>query len=276
MLFLCLLGVTVIYLWTAWRAALGIGSWPGQPSGDAFLSEHPESVNAQHKRQQERIAQLQQEIEELSRANTALEQDRQKAEAAREREERDTAFYRELAGKVLEGELKVPGTLAEAAVSNGRLMAKITMLNKKWGDTVPPEGTPEAAAYNKDREEVIADTASMMKFLGDESHVSEITSNPDSVRQFQSLSIYGALNLSEDQWRGIDLTLSGFYTNGFANRLNTGARPQTGIDAWNQQRAALSRAAFSAVSSRLTPEQAARFEELYSKDNWLWTISTGM
>ena len=97
-----------------------------------------------------------------------------------------------------------------------------------------------------------------------------------NISQFQSRSLYGALGLGDDQWRQVDRVLAAYYQEGFARHLDGRNRPAAGVEAWQQQRAELSRRAFAAVNTHLAPEQASQFQKLYQGENWLWAVESSL
>ena len=103
-----------------------------------------------------------------------------------------------------------------------------------------------------------------------------IITKRENIAQFQSRFLSGALDLQDEQWRQVDRTLAAYYQEGFTRHLDREVRPSTETDAWQRQRADLSRRAFAAVNARLTPEQAVRFQKLYQGETWLWAVGSGI
>ena len=206
--------------------------------------------------------------------DTALEKARQDVKAVRRQDKRDARFWQALAVKYSDKNLKTPKNLDEAAVFVGSWMAEVDRLKAKWGEKVPPEGTPEASEYQKDQEKLMTEMASWGKFVADPKALAPLA-DPDNLAQFQTLSLSGALNLNEGQMEEIDAALSTCLEEADARGLNTRAPPQTGAAAWNQARTELGRRAFTDVNALLSPEQSAVFTNLYAGNAWLWTLVVG-
>ena len=212
--------------------------------------------------------------EQADATNMALKKLRQNAKAARRQEKRDAKFWAAFAVKYADKNLRPPGNLDEAAVAAGCWMAEVAQLKAKWGEKVPPAGTPEASAYEQDQEKLMTEMAAWGKFVADPNALAPLA-EPDRLAQFQTLSLSGALNLNEGQMQQIDAALSACLEDADARGLNTRVPPQTGATAWNQARTELARRAFNDVNAFLSPEQSAVFTNLYAGNAWLWTLVVG-
>ena len=153
-------------------------------------------------------------------------------------------------------------------------MAEVARSKAKWGEKVPPEGTPEASEYQKDQEKLMTGMAAWGKFVADPKALAPLA-DPDNLAQFQTLSLSGALNLGEDQMQRINAALSTCLEEADARGLNTRTPPPTDAAAWNQARTEIGRRAFNDVNALLSPEQSAVFTNLYSGNAWLWTLVVG-
>lgn len=171
------------------------------------------------------------------------------------------------------GKLEVPQTVAEAAVFAGKLHRMASDFALKWGGKAPPEGTPEAAAYQKEMEAVTTNFAAVMKSFGDNS-LEEVIAKPASVAQFQSLQLYGSLELNEAQLQQLEATLNRYYTEGYGRKLNGASRPKEGVEAWQQQQDSLNQRAYKEIQTMLSPQQRADFTRYY-KPSFLWEVNMG-
>ena len=212
--------------------------------------------------EQARRKRLKADDQQLKQANAALEDARQQAEADKKRAEKAAEGMAELNGKLLDASLKVPRTASEAAALMGQNLSAETKFKQKWGDNPPAVGTPEADEYAKEKDALVTQSAALLKFLSDGKNAS-LLARPDSVAQFQATSLVGAIGLRDDQAQSVNTALDGYYQQFFTQGLNEEDRPETGIDAWQLQRFALSKQAYAAVTTLLTPEQAAAFHNIY-------------
>ena len=210
------------------------------------------------------------ERRKLKQVNAALEDASQKAEAGKQRAEQSAEMMAELTSKLLDSSLKMPQTVSEAAALMGQDLADAAQFKKKWGGVVPPEGTPEAAEYAKEHEQLVGESAALMKFMSDKENAA-LLAQPGNLAQFKTVSLATALGLSDDQTQQIGAALNGYYQTFFSQGLNWDARPDTGIDAWNGRRGDLSQQAATDIVSRLTPEQATMFRTIYPHPQ-IWMI----
>lgn len=244
-------------------------SAPTQP-----LDEHIALAETQLKKTQTSYDDLLRERNQLAHTNVALADARLKSEKDKARAEQTSELMTGIASKLADdGQLQVPQTVAEAAVFAGQLHRTATDFTAKWGSEAPPEGTPESAAYHKEMDALTTDFAALMKSFGANS-LESIAKAPSSIAQFQGLQLYGALQLSDTQWQQLDGALNRYFTEGFARKLDGAARPATGVDAWEQQRTALSQRAFTEIQAMLTPQQRADFDRLYNS-SFLWNFNIG-
>ena len=237
------------------------------------LEERIQLTEAQLKKAQANYAEVLRERDQLAKTNSALDDARLKAEKAQARAEQGAALMAGITSKLSDGQLQVPQTVAEAAVYAGLSQRTAADFHTKWGDKAPAEGTPESAAYHQDMDAVTTSLATAMKSLGADG-MEDTYKKPASLAQFQSLQLYGSLQLNDTQWQQLDGTLNRYYAEGFNRKLEGASRPEAGEDAWEQQRDALSQRAFNEVQALLTPQQRADFSRLY-KSTFLWELNIG-
>ena len=251
--------------WTP--AARGVSSAEAKNSATRPASDQGMSASEAIRRER-----LSLELRKLKQANAALADARQKAEAGRQRTEKNAEITTELTGKLLDGNLKVPQTMSEAATLIGRSLADAAQFKKKWGGILPAAGTPEAAEYATEHDQLVGASAALMKFMSDEKNAA-LLAQPDNLAQFRTTSLASALELPDGQTQQIGAVLDGYYQTFFSQGLNSDARPETGEDAWNQRRYDLSRQAVADIVSHLTPSQAANFQTLYpDAGTWMFQI----
>ena len=205
---------------------------------------------------------LQAEGQPLKETSADLDQARRQAEADKKRADKNTQMMAELNAKLVDPNLKVPQTVSEAALLKGQNLADAARFQQKWGDSAPAAGTPEADEYAREQDALVTQSAALLKFLTDEKNSAPLAER-DNLVQFQAASLAGALDLRDDQAQAVNTVLDGYYQQFYEQGLNTTARPETGFDAWRQQRLALSQQAYAAVAALLTPEQAAAFHNAY-------------
>jgi hypothetical protein len=244
-----------------------------QPSA-ATLDERIQLTEIQLKQAQTNYAGIMQEKDLLSREKLTLEEARLQAEKAKAIAEQRSGFFAAVASKLAnEGSLEVPQTVAEASVFAGQLHRMSMDFSAKWGDAAPPQGTPEFAEYQQEMDALATESADLIKFFG-ANKIEDIVKKSSSIAHFQSLQFYGSLGLNDAQWRQLDGTLNRYYTEGFNRNLQAAARPETGVDAWQEQRTTLSQQAYNEVRASLTPQQRSDFERLYGP-NFFWNINIG-
>ena len=225
--------------------------------------------------EQARRKRLQAESRQLKQANATLEAARQKAEADKKRAEQGTQVMAALTGNLLEPNLKVPQSLSEAASLMGQNLADTAKSKQKWGDSVPVTGAPADDEYAREQDALVTQSAALMKFLSDDQNAA-LLKQPNDLAQFQSESLTGGLNLRDDQAQVVNAALNGYYQQFLAQGLNTDARPETGLDAWNQQRLALGEQAYASIQALLTPEQSAAFHSIYPHaGTYVFVVSFG-
>lgn len=234
---LCLLGAAAVYSSRAWfsRPKVVVPASIARPTPQTRADEPPDDI---------------------ARAHAALEKSRQEASQGRKQ-------------AAVESGLRAGGV-----VLLGQNLSRAAGFESKWGKNVPADGTPEAEEYRRERDELTAETAKVKGFVGDGKVLSALTRR-ENIAQFQSRLLYGALGLNDDQWRPMDRTLAAYYQEGYARNLNPEARPQTGIDVWQQQRASLSRRVFADIDAGLLPEQSSRFHKLFRAEDWMWASYPG-
>lgn len=210
----------------------------------------------------------QQERERLARKNKELE------DALRQAEQRSD-FLGDLAMKLANaGELEMAQTDAEAAVLAGQVHRAGSDFAVRWGGNAPSEDSPEFPLYTEERDALLSDLAGVIKSI-EEFWGGDLASSPESVAQFQSLQMYGALELSDANWQELDGAMQQYYDEGFGNGLNASARPESGLEEWEVQRKELSQRAFRQIQAILPAEKRTNFERLYEPDYFLWTFSIG-
>lgn len=234
-------------------------------------------VEARLGRLQKQHAELTRQRDELARDNEALADAKQLAEQERVAAEQNTEFIGKIAAKVIAAnKLTMPESLAEAAVLAGRLGRKLAEFKASFFGKPPAEGTPEYVAYKQEIDALTSEWAPVVKALGgdDGGGLMRQMSTPQGAAEFQALQIYGTLDLSERQFEQVYGILSRHYGDGFARKLDLGSRPETGVEAWVQQRVALNDRAVADVRGALTPDQQAVFDKLIGKQ-LLWQINIG-
>lgn len=234
-------------------------------------------VEARLDRLQKQHAELARQRDELARDNEALADAKQVAEQERVAAEQNTELIGKIAAKVIAAnKLTMPESLAEAAVLAGRLGRKLAEFKASYFGKPPVEGTPEYAAYKQEMDALTSEWAPVVKTLGgdDGSGLMRQMATPQGAAEFQALQIYGTLDLSERQFEQVYGALSRHYADGFARRLDLGSRPQTGVEAWVEQRVALNDRASAEVRGILTTDQQAVFDKLIGKQ-LLWQINIG-
>lgn len=226
---------------------------------------------------QKRHEHLARQRDELEQANVALGEAGLKSEQARVTAEQNTEFYGKVAANLIAADkLAMPKTMAEAAVRAGQLGRKLAEFKESYLGKPPAEGTPEYAAYKERMDALAAEFAPVLKTLGgdDGSGVMRQMATPQGVSEFQSLMVYGALGLNDQQFQQVHSALSRYYAEGFAQKLDLKSRPETGVEAWVDRRNALNARAVTEVQRYLTPEQRADFDKLIGKQ-LLWQINIG-
>lgn len=156
----------------------------------------------------------------------------------------------------------------------GQLRARQAAFRQKWEAGPPEEGSAEATDYEQDRDALATTSAALAAMFAEEENLAEFW-KPENAARFQSVALQGAVGLTEPQWQQVDARLEAVYREAVSRGLNADARPAAGLDLWDRQRKEMSEQAFREVSGLLPAEQAARFQELYAPENWLWTLTSG-
>lgn len=226
---------------------------------------------------QKRHGEMARQRNELEQVNTVLGEAALRSEQARVEAEQNAEFFGKIAAKLIAADkLAMPKTMAEVALRAGQLGRKLAEFKESYSGKPPAEGTPEYNAYKQRMDALASEFAPVLKALGggDGDDVKRLVSTPQGVAEFQSLQVYGALGLSDQQFQQVHGALSRYYAEGFAQKLDLASRPETGVEAWVAQRNALNDRATTEVLHYLTPEQRATFDKLLGKQ-FLWQINIG-
>jgi len=226
---------------------------------------------------QKRHGELARQRDELEQVNTTLGEAALRSEQARVTAEQNTEFFGKVAANLIAADkLAMPKSTAEAALRAGQLGRKLAEFKESYLGKPPAEGTPEHGAYKQQMDALAAEFAPVLKALGgdDGNGVMRQVSTPQGVAEFQSLLVYGALGLSDQQFQQVHGALGRYYAEGFAQKLDLASRPETGVEAWVERRNALNVRAVTEAQRYLTPEQRADFDRLIGKQ-LLWQINIG-
>lgn len=209
---------------------------------------------------------------DLEQKNDALEEESARTKAALDMTMQQAEFLGDIAMKFASGdEIHVPESLPELAVLYGQAKRRARDFYQKWDGRIPAGDAPDAAEYQKELDACVTDDATLLKAF---QTVDGSLDDPQGRREFQSMQLYGALDLDEAAYGRVCQVVERFYTDSDYHKLSSRFRPETGVEAWEEKRNDAGRKVIAELRSCLTPRQQADFDRLYTPE-FLWGLNVG-
>ncbi len=233
---------------------------PMPPSEPAAPVAPPSGDDPDNERLKTALATSQSENEQL-KATLEKERAERKRQAA-------LAEYQNLFGtaamKALSGDVtNLPASLEEALTQASLALKDMDALCNKYPKGRPSEG-PEREQFDKE----ISELLERMAALAADKRVEQArgSTDPELVARCQLWLLAGALDMNANQVQQADQILQQSFREWFAQGLNMGAKPQTGVEAWYKARDEFSANTYQQINATLTPEQQKAFQSIFGKN----------